>query len=134
MKGYAGIIIKRTDGKMLFQLRDNKPSIPNPNKWGIIGGGIEKGESAIRAVTRELNEELGLKIAPQKITPLITIPTLRGPYHIFQLNYLSHKTSLRLYEGQKIKFLSRKQILKKANVVSSLRLFLILYPIIEWLR
>ena len=40
--GYSGAILKNGNGRILFQLRDEKGR--NPNKWGIFGGGIRKNE------------------------------------------------------------------------------------------
>jgi 8-oxo-dGTP diphosphatase len=51
--------------KLLLILRDNKPNIPSPNKWGLPGGAIRKNEPALRAIRRELKEEIN--IIPQNI-------------------------------------------------------------------
>ncbi|MBM3205672.1 NUDIX domain-containing protein [Candidatus Shapirobacteria bacterium] len=51
--------------KLLLILRDNKPNIPSPNKWGLPGGAIEKNESILKAIKRELKEEIS--IVPKKI-------------------------------------------------------------------
>ncbi len=55
---YAGILIERNDGKMLFQLRGNNPNIRNRNCWSLFGGGINKNETPIGAAIRELKEEM----------------------------------------------------------------------------
>jgi len=47
-------------GRVLLLLRDDKPTIPNPNKWSAIGGFVEQGESAEDAARREALEETGL--------------------------------------------------------------------------
>lgn len=51
--------------KLLLILRDNKPNIPSPNKWGLPGGAIRKNELALKAIKRELKEEIN--IVPQNI-------------------------------------------------------------------
>ncbi len=43
----------------LLQLRDNKPDISNPNRWGSVGGGIEGNEVPLEAMKRECREEIG---------------------------------------------------------------------------
>lgn len=38
--------------------------------WGLIGGGVKKHETELQAITREVYEELGLRIAPSKFKKL----------------------------------------------------------------
>ena len=33
--------------------------------WGLVGGGVKKHETELQAITREVYEELGLRIAPK---------------------------------------------------------------------
>ncbi len=33
-----------------------------PNKWALVGGGVDEGEEPIEAVEREIKEETGLEI------------------------------------------------------------------------
>jgi len=52
--------------KLLLHLRDNKHPDPNlRNKWGLVGGTIEKDENPLTAVLREVKEEANL--TPQKV-------------------------------------------------------------------
>lgn len=92
-------VIPIHNGKCLFHLRDNIPTITHPNKWSFVSGSIEEGESFEDAIRRECKEELGL------------IPN--------DLRYLGHSdvsacfyaylsdteaTNLVLGEGQEIRF------------------------------
>lgn len=38
--------------------------------WGLVGGGVKKQESSLQAITREIYEELGLRVAPEKFRKL----------------------------------------------------------------
>ncbi len=46
------------DGKLVAQLRDDKPGLPYPNCWATLGGAIEPGEEPDAAIQRELIEEI----------------------------------------------------------------------------
>ena len=127
---YAGIIIQREDKKILFQLRDNKPDIPNPNKWGIFGGGIEKNETPKQAAIRELKEELGLSISSKDLKLIAKVNLLFKRYFIFKLRINSNKKLIQK-EGASMGFFSRKQILHKKDLVHSLRFFLWIYPLFK---
>lgn len=38
--------------------------------WGLVGGGVKKQETPLQAITREIYEELGLRISPDRLTKL----------------------------------------------------------------
>jgi len=56
----AGIV--QQNGRILICRR--RADQPHPLKWEFPGGKIEPGESPAQALTRELNEELGIESAP----------------------------------------------------------------------
>lgn len=58
----SGVILINEKDEFLLYLRDNKPGIPFPNCWDIIGGHFEQGENAFDALKREVHEEIGLEI------------------------------------------------------------------------
>jgi len=45
-------------GKLVIQLRDDKPGLVFPAHWATLGGGIESGETPDEAMRRELEEEI----------------------------------------------------------------------------
>lgn len=61
MERISKIILYR-EGKVLLQLRDNKPGINYPDTWSLIGGFIDDGETPEQAALREVEEEIGLKL------------------------------------------------------------------------
>ena len=54
------IITKKN--KYLLQLRDNKKLIRDPKMWGLFGGSIRKFEKPIKALLREIREEIDVDI------------------------------------------------------------------------
>lgn len=55
------IVLYTPDKKILLQKRDmNAPTLPG--YWGFFGGGIEKNEDPIKAVKREIYEELKIEM------------------------------------------------------------------------
>jgi 8-oxo-dGTP pyrophosphatase MutT (NUDIX family) len=57
----AGAYIFSNDGHLL--LGNNGPNGVYSDSWVIPGGGIEKGESKLKAVQREIMEEVGIDIS-----------------------------------------------------------------------
>lgn len=51
-------------GKLLLERRRDS------NTWGLVGGGVKKSETELEAISREIYEELGLRIAPDKFQKL----------------------------------------------------------------
>src|SRR5258708_35971612 len=68
MAGVAAFICN-DQGEVLLQRRTDN------NQWGLPGGAMEPGEEPADAVIREVWEETGLEVIPEKI-----IGVYRGPY------------------------------------------------------
>lgn len=71
--GTAGLI-RDEHGRMLLQKRRDN------NLWGFPGGIMELGESAPEAVRREVREEVGLDVTPQRLIGLYTSPKFDRVY------------------------------------------------------
>ena len=57
----ADIILLNSRKQVLLVLRDDKPSIPCPNTWALLGGYIDGNETPTEAICRELREEIDLE-------------------------------------------------------------------------
>ena len=104
------------DGRYLMQLRDQKPGIFFPGHWGLFGGALDPGETAERALRRELREELGLAFeALSYFTHFIFdfaphgSGTVTRTYFEVQLA-LSRLSSIRLGEGADFKAFTATEI------------------------
>ena len=53
----VGLVDRR--GWLLLQQRDDN-TVVEPNRWCLIGGAVEPGESSLAAARRELEEETGI--------------------------------------------------------------------------
>ena len=62
MKKIAAIIFENDEREILLYLRDNKPGIPFPQHWDLIGGHVEEGETPEEALIREVKEELNIEL------------------------------------------------------------------------
>ena len=51
-------------GKLLLERRRDS------NTWGLIGGGVRKTESSLEGMVREIYEELGRRVPPERLTKL----------------------------------------------------------------
>jgi 8-oxo-dGTP diphosphatase len=63
-------ILVSTDGRLLFQLRDDLPHIPDPGKVGVFGGHREGDETFLECVVREVYEEICHYLPPERFEPI----------------------------------------------------------------
>jgi len=105
---YVGIVLVREDGAVLVQHRDNKPSIPEPDKWGICGGKREDEDLTDEcAASRELLEETGYHIKPEELKSFAEDEFDAGHNHITRKFYWAPydgKQEIKCFEGQEIRF------------------------------
>jgi 8-oxo-dGTP pyrophosphatase MutT (NUDIX family) len=77
-EGAAAILIS-TDGRLLLQQRDDLPHVSDPGKIGLFGGRREGDESFLECVVREVHEEIGIYLPPQRFD---LIGRYFGPDHL----------------------------------------------------
>jgi 8-oxo-dGTP diphosphatase len=75
----ASAILVSTDGRLLLQLRDNLPDVTDPGKIGLFGGRREGDESFLECIVREVYEEIGLYLSPERFE---LIGSYFGPDHV----------------------------------------------------
>ncbi len=95
LKKNAVAIIVNEDNKVLLLKRADDSKIWMPNKWALVGGGIEKGETPQKAIEREIQEEIGLEI--KKFINSFTIQRHKDSIeHVFTCRYNGESTDIKL--------------------------------------
>lgn len=105
----CGLILENGEGKVLLQLRDNKPDIPYPNRWGTFGGQIEEKETPEEAITREIREELGYELSNPEYFGNFPF----DGYNIYMYRIIDHNLTLEdvtVKEGQQGRFFSLEEV------------------------
>lgn len=102
----ASIIIERDNGSVLLMLRDDKPTIPEPNKWDLPGGWVEPGETPLECIVREMKEELELAIDESQVTRFLVSQLPDRVEHTFHARVSLDVLTQPLHEGQRIQYFS----------------------------
>lgn len=124
-KQIAAIILENDKGEFLLYLRDNKPDIPYPNHWDLVGGHVEEGETPEQALIREVKEELGIELTGHKY--FRTYECLAGDAYPNTKYIFTGKLNIpieevTLYEGVRPQYFTREEIphVKFANILQSI--------------
>jgi 8-oxo-dGTP diphosphatase len=125
MKRIAAIILENDKNEILLYLRDNKPGIPFPDHWDLIGGHIEEGETPEDALVREVKEELNIDITDYTFYKKYechtgdAYPNIKYIY-TGRINLPIEKITL--LEGVRPRFFSREEIpnIKFANILKTI--------------
>jgi 8-oxo-dGTP diphosphatase len=124
MKKIAAIILENDKGEFLLALRDNKPGIPFPDHWDLIGGHVEEGETPEEALVREVKEELDIDLKEfsfYKKYECLTGDAYENIKYIYTGKINIPIEEVTLLEGERPQYFSRKEIpdLKFANIIKS---------------
>lgn len=103
------------DGKILLLLRQDHKK--EGNKWGEPGGRIENGETALQAIVREIKEETGVDILPDKFVfrrkLYVRYPSFDFVWHCFHVPLaIVPPITLQLSEHKEFSWVSPKQALE----------------------
>lgn len=115
-------IIVYEDDRILMQLRDDCPDIWYPNHWGLFGGGVEAGEEPEEALSRELYEELELKVKPGRLianfefdlTPIGLSKAYRRYYEV-HINAFEF-SKICIHEGKEARLFRVKEMLPEIRI------------------
>lgn len=125
MEKIAAIILENDNGEFLFYLRDNKPGIPFPQHWDLIGGHIEEGETPDEALVRETKEELDIDLKDFKFFKKYECPegdAYPNIKYIYSGKINLPIDEITLLEGDYAKYFKREEVpsLKFANILRSI--------------
>jgi 8-oxo-dGTP diphosphatase len=125
MKEIAAIILENDNGELLLALRDNKPGIPFPDHWDLIGGHVEAGETPEEALIREVKEELNFDLKEYsfyKRYECLTGDAYQNIKYIYTGKINLPIEEITLLEGERPQYFSRAEIpnINFANIVKTI--------------
>ena len=98
--------------RFLLLHRDDRPDIMFPDHWGLLGGGIEDGETPEEALARELEEEASIDIKNYQLLFVKDFGDKKGyVYHV----PLSDEDAQNVHlgdEGQELRFFTFDEMLQ----------------------
>jgi 8-oxo-dGTP diphosphatase len=125
MKEIAAIILENDNGEFLLYLRDNKPTIPFPDHWDLIGGHVEEGETPEQALVREVKEELDIDLKEYTFYrkyECLTGDAYENIKYIYTGRINLPLEKITLLEGVRPQYFTREEIpyVKFANILKSI--------------
>lgn len=131
MRKSVVIFLLNSKREVLLQLRDNLPNIDHPGRWGLIGGRIEKKESPLQAIKREIIEELGINCEVKELKCIEEMKLLKkGPLlkdtllFIFKGIIFSSLEQINLNEGQRVNFFKLDEM-PESNTIDFVKEFVL---------
>ncbi len=107
MKSCSSLIIENSKGEYLLQQKDD--SYPKyPNYWSLIGGEIERSETPLKAVTREIKEEINLIIENLQEVGFQEINGIKE--YIFYVKIDLDESKIKIGEGVGVKYFSKNDV------------------------
>jgi 8-oxo-dGTP diphosphatase len=105
MREIAQVLLFDPSGRLIIYLRDDKPEIPYPNHWDLIGGHVEAGETPEQALVRETKEEIGFDLRQWSFFrryDCLTGDAYPNTKFIYHATIDRRADQLALFEGQRL--------------------------------
>ena len=108
----AAVMLINPNKQILMCLRDDKPDIPYPNTWGLIGGHLEGRETPIQALKREVKEEINIDIKDVKYLDKFD-DGVGNVVYVFKSKIDKKSNEITLNEGQRLEFFDLNILIKQ---------------------
>jgi 8-oxo-dGTP diphosphatase len=124
-KESATIAFLNLSNQVLLILRDDKPEIPFPNKWDLLGGNFEEGETAEMCIVREMREEIEFDLRNPALFKTYDLPDRIEHVYWQRAKIDIQKTPL--HEGQRLAWFSEEEIrsMEEAEIAFGFRQILL---------
>ncbi len=106
----AMVILVNREGHILLMHRDDRDGVLHRDKWSIVGGGVEAGETPEDAVRREVFEEIGVEVEPSYLLRVVDTEERGHRISVFVAALDRPAGGLRLGQGQEVRFFTPGQI------------------------
>ena len=104
MEGKVAVVFLVNKKKeMMFYLRDNLPTIPDPDLWAVLGGHLEKGETPKQALFREIKEEIDYDLKDALFVGILK-DIVGNTVYIFRSEIFKELDECTLNEGQRLAY------------------------------
>lgn len=117
---YAGIFLRTSDKRFIFQRREAKRGIANPGLLSVFGGTVNEQERPIDAAQRELMEETGLRVHKSAFVGVKTIAYSVNNYECMLDHYFIVEnvdpSSLVIREGVGVEIYTREEVLDRDDL------------------
>jgi 8-oxo-dGTP diphosphatase len=98
------ILLEDAEGRIAFQLRDDRPDVLCPGHWGLFGGWLEADETPEQGIQREMDEELGLSLEAAQLQYVKLHRDGAVITHVFRHAVPDGLSTATLREGQRFDF------------------------------
>ncbi len=110
MKKSVGAILVNDKKQLLMFLRDDKPTIIHPGYWSMLAGSVEKGETLLQALKREIKEEINYDLG--RVVYLGDFDDLLGSWvFVYKSRIDKRLDELILTEGQRLNYFHFDEVL-----------------------
>ena len=104
----SSIIFLNAAHHVLLCLRDDKDTIPFPNQWDLLGGGLEPGETPLECIVREMREEIEFELRDPIFFKSYDLAD--RVEHLFWQHSKLEIATTPLHEGQRLRWFSEQEI------------------------